>query len=251
MTKKTSEIPKPQSLMGLKVIPFADYDQACTCIGQLIAEKKQAVSVAINPEKIYKSHQEPALQQLLNQAEVAICDGIGAALAYRVLYGQPITRITGVSLFFALIKAAADKGWRIYLLGASSESNKTTGRKLRQQNPHLQIVGQCDGYFTDTQDVITDINNCQTDILMVAMGSPKQEMWMAENRAKINASFCMGVGGTFDVVSGKAKWAPAFFRKTGTEWLYRLLSEPKRWRRQLALPKFLLLLLRYKLSGQK
>ena len=82
--------------------------------------------------------------------------------------------------------------------------------------------------------IVDDVNRSEADILFVTMGSPKQEQWIAENREAINASFCMGVGGTFDVVSGKVKWAPAICRKTGTEWLYRLLSEPKRWRRQLA-----------------
>ena len=75
-----------------------------------------------------------------------------------------------------------------------------------------------------------------------------QELWITEHRDQINAPFCMGVGGTFDVVNGNVKWAPAFYRKTGTEWLYRLISEPKRWRRQLAIPKFVLLLFKYKLG---
>ena len=161
------------------------------------------------------------------------------------------TACAGVAFFFELVKKAAGKGWKVYLLGASPESNQGAYETLLANNPGLKIVGRHDGYFDDSGKVIEDVNRSEADILFVAMGSPKQEQWIAENREAINASFCMGVGGTFDVVSGKVKWAPAICRKTGTEWLYRLVSEPKRWRRQLALPKFLWLLLRYKLAGKK
>ena len=237
-------------LMGLKITPFRDYVHACECIDGLIKSGEKAFSVAINPEKIYRASYDKTLCDLLNHAQVCICDGIGAAFAVRVLYGYSINRITGVALFYELVKAAVGNELKIYLLGASSEVNEGACRELLATYPDLQIVGSHNGYFDDSDDVIRKVNDSGADILFVAMGSPKQESWIAGNRVKINASFCMGVGGTFDVVSGKVKWAPAFFRKTGTEWLYRLLSEPKRWRRQLALPKFLWLLYRYKLAGK-
>ncbi len=122
---------------------------------------------------------------------------------------------------------------------------------LLKSYPGLSIVGRHDGYFKNSGKVIEDINRSEADILFVAMGSPKQEQWLSENWDTIQASFCMGVGGTFDVVSGKVKWAPTICRKTGTEWLYRLVSEPKRWRRQLALPKFIWLLFQYRLAGKR
>ena len=243
-------LPDVLSLMGLKITPFTDYVHACECIDGLIKSGEKAFSVAINPEKIYRSSYDKSLCELLNQAQVCICDGIGAAFAVRVLYGYSINRITGVSLFYELVKAAVANGWKIYLLGASPEANEGAYKELVAKYPDLQIVGSHDGYFEDSEEVIRAVNDSGADILFVAMGSPKQESWIAENRNKINAPFCMGVGGTFDVVSGKVKWAPAIFRKTGTEWLYRLLSEPKRWRRQLTLPKFLWLLFKYKLAGK-
>lgn len=241
--------PDPISVMGVMITPFSDYAQVSRCIEGLIESGNKAFSVAINPEKIYRANREPDLKELLNRADIGICDGIGAALAMRLLNGRSITRITGVSLFFELVKSAEKKGWKIFLLGASPESNKGAFDKLSDDYPSLKVVGRVDGYFKDTQEVVRQINQSGADIVFVAMGSPKQELWIAENREAIEATFCMGVGGTFDVVSGKVKWAPPFFRATGTEWLYRLICEPKRWRRQLVLPKFAWEVLKSKFVG--
>lgn len=242
-------LPEPISVMGVKITPFSDYAQVCRCIEGLIESGNKAFSVAINPEKIYRANREPDLKELLNRADIGICDGIGAALAVRLLNGRSITRITGVSLFFELVKSAEKKGWKMFLLGASPESNEGAFEKLLEDYPSLKIVGRVDGYFKDSGEVIRQINDSAADIVFVAMGSPKQELWISENREAINAAFCMGVGGTFDVVSGKVKWAPPFFRATGTEWLYRLICEPKRWRRQLVLPKFAWEVLKSKFVG--
>jgi N-acetylglucosaminyldiphosphoundecaprenol N-acetyl-beta-D-mannosaminyltransferase len=246
---KDDQLPASITVMGVNITPFSDYAQVSRCIEELIASGKKAFSVAINPEKIYRANHEPELKTLLNRADIGICDGIGAALAVRLLKGTAISRITGISLFFELVKAASAKGWKVFLLGASPESNEGAFKKLSEDYPTLKIVGRVDGYFKDSQEVISQINSSGADIVFVAMGSPKQELWIAENRDAINASFCMGVGGTFDVVSGKVEWAPPFFRTTGTEWLYRLVREPKRWRRQLVLPKFAWAVLKRKFAG--
>ena len=231
-------LPEKIPVMGVHITPFASYAEACQGIGELIATRQKAFSVAINPEKIYRAQHDETLCRLLNVAQIGICDGIGAALAVRLLRGASIPRITGISLFNELVRAAEKNAWKIFLLGASPESNQGTEQNLLTTHPNLKIVGRRDGYFQDSAEVVAQINTSGADIVFVAMGSPKQELWIHENRADIEAPFCMGVGGTFDVVSGKAKWAPPVFRKSGTEWLYRLICEPKRWRRQMVLPKF-------------
>ncbi len=239
-------VPAPLPLMGVKVTPFNDYQHAVATVGQLLDAKQKTFSAAINPEKIYRASHDSQLRDLLNHAEICICDGTGAAIAVRVLHGKKIGRITGVSLFFELIKAAADRQWKVFLLGAGPDVNEAAAEKLLEDYPSLQIVGRQDGYFKDSDQVVEAINASGAQLVFVAMGSPKQEIWITENRDKLNAPFCMGVGGTFDVVCGKVEWAPEFYRKTGTEWLYRLVKEPKRWRRQTALPKFVWLMLKYK-----
>ena len=206
---------------------------------------------AVNPEKIYKAHEDEAIRKLLTKAEFLICDGIGTAIAAKILHGRSVPRITGISLFMELIKAAAKDGHSIYLLGWSEESNRLARDNLNATYADLKIVGSHHGYFSDSDEIVREINEKHPDLLFVALGSPKQEIWISENRDRLSVPICMGIGGTLDVVGGAVKWAPAIFRKTGTEWLYRLLSEPKRWKRQLALPKFLVLLLKYKVGFVK
>ncbi|MBN1512551.1 MAG: WecB/TagA/CpsF family glycosyltransferase [Phycisphaerae bacterium] len=225
-------------ILGVALSPLAGPEDALAGIRGNIDAQRKTYAVAVNPEKICAAQNDPRLRDVLNAADLRLCDGIGAALAARLLYGQALPRVTGVSLFFRLVAAAAENGWRIFLLGASKESNDAACRKLTADHPALRIAGHRDGYFEDDSAVIDQINASGADVLFVALGSPRQEFWIAEHRERIEAPFCMGIGGTLDVVSGKAKWAPALFRKTGTEWLYRLIREPRRWRRQLALPRF-------------
>ena len=203
-----------------------------------IATRKKTFAVAVNPEKIHKAQDDSKLRELLNVADMKLCDGVGASLAVRMLYSRLIPRITGISLFFELVRLSADEGWRVFILGASEESNAEASLRLREKFSDLNIVGRRNGYFEDDDAVVREINACEPDILFVAMGSPRQEYWITQNSEALDVPFCMGVGGSLDVVSGRAAWAPAFFRRTGLEWLYRLGTDPKRWRRQRILPLF-------------
>ena len=134
------------------------------------------------------------------------------------------------------------------MLGASHESNSAACEKIKQMFPGLKIVGNQDGYFEDSSEVIEKINASNADLLFVAMGSPKQEQWIWEHWKSISVNFCMGVGGSFDIAAGNLKRAPKIFRMTGTEFLYRLLSEPrKRWKIQKPLFPFFMRVLGKKL----
>jgi len=249
----TSLALKPQalSIMGIPVVPFDSYGHAAQCVEEAMRTGRKSFCVAINPEKIQRARVEPELEQILREADFTICDGIGVAIAARLMYGRRIKRCTGVDFFFELIQAAEEKGWRVFLLGASPDSNRGAYERLCRSHPRLRIVGRQDGYFKDDEEVLRRINDSGADLLFVAMGSPRQEYWISRYRNRLTAAFCMGVGGTFDVISGKAKRAPAVFRKTGTEFLYRLMSDPKRWRRQLALPAFLMSVLKRSVVGPK
>ncbi len=244
----TDTIPAKIQVMGVGVTPFDGYEHATSTIDRAIQVRNKTFIAAINPEKLYAAHYDAELRTILNRPEICLCDGIGAALAVRVLFGLRIPRITGVSLFFEIIKLAAKKQQRVFLLGGEADVNALAVEKLVAEYPSLILAGNHHGYFEDSNDIVELINSSNADIVFVAMGSPKQELWITEHREQISAPICMGIGGTLDVVSGRVKWAPAFFRKTGTEWLYRLVSEPSRWRRQLALPKFLFVLAKYKLG---
>jgi len=222
--KMPAHILTPLNIVGIPVIPFDSYSQAIDCIASRIAARKKTFCVAINPEKIYCAHNNEELAHIVCRANFHICDVVGAAIAARILYGRKVARITGVQLFFELIARAEKEGLKVFLLSAKPESNKLVGLHLRKQYPHLQIVGQQDGYFEDDQAVVHNINVSQADLLFVALGSPRQEKWIAQYSGHIETPFCMGVGGSFDVVSGSVKRAPRLFQRTGTEFLYRVAT---------------------------
>ena len=234
--------------MGVSVHPFESYRHAVDCIAGRIAAGIRTFCLAINPEKVYRAGRSEETAGLLGRADIRICDGVGVALAARVLCRRRIARCTGIQLFFDLIAEASVRGWGIFMLGASKDSNDLACRNLLRKYPALRIVGRRDGYFENSAAVVNEVNLAGPEILFVAMGSPRQEAWIIEHRNELDVAFCMGVGGSFDVVSGKAAWAPGLFRRTGTEFLYRLLKEPKRWRRQLALPLFAAEVFKAKLS---
>lgn len=246
-----SQMPGSVSVMGVNLVPFRSYSQASQCIGSAIETGNKMFCVAINPEKVYRALHDPSLRKVLSEADIGICDGVGVAIAARILNGVTLRRCTGVDLFLTLIDLAARRGLRVFLLGASHQSNAGAYSELLRRHPNLRIVGRQDGYFEDSSAVVDQINATRADLLFVAMGSPKQEYWISRHRDRITARFCMGVGGTFDVLSGQARRAPAFFRKTGTEFLFRLITDPRRWRRQVVLILFIFKVLAMKLTGRR
>ena len=238
-------------VLGIPVALLESYDYTVDYIVSRIKAGEKTFCIAINPEKIYKAQSDAELNVLINSADLHICDGVGAAIGAKILTGRTVTRITGVQLFLDLVARAEVEVLNIFLLGATPESSQGAYEKLMQMYPNLRIVGRRDGYFTDDMEVVNQINDSKTDMLFVAIGSPKQERWISKYRNKILAPYCMGVGGTFDVVSGNVKRAPRIFQDTGTEWLSRLIREPKRIKRQLVLPKFAYLVLKKKLFGKR
>jgi len=239
-------------IFSVSVNVFDSYSHAVESIIDRIKNGQKSLCFAINPEKIYRVQSDIELKEVINTADIHICDGVGVVIATKILYGRRIHRITGIQLFCDLVARAEKEGLKIFILGASSEANKGACEKLLAKHPNLQIAGRQNGYCSDSVAIVKMINDSGADMLFVAMGSPKQEFWIAEHKDAINAPFCMSIGGTLDVVSGKSKRAPRIFRKTGTEFLYRLIREPKRWKRQTALPKFVLMVLKSRfLTGNR
>lgn len=231
-------------VLGIPLTILASYEDTVRHVLTRIRNRQKTFCVAINPEKIHRAQSDRELRDLIQQADFHICDGVGAAMAARLLHGRKVARITGVQLFLDLIRAAEEHALGVFLLGASPESNAEARRRLLDTHPRLRIVGSRDGYFRDDCEVVEQINASGADMLFVAMGSPRQERWIASHRHQIEAPYCMGVGGTLDVVSGRVRWAPPICRKTGTEFLYRLISEPRRWKRYTTVPPFLFQVIR-------
>jgi N-acetylglucosaminyldiphosphoundecaprenol N-acetyl-beta-D-mannosaminyltransferase len=217
---------------------FNSYDQSVELIVRRIRGGIKTFCIVINPEKVCFARSDKAFEDIVRRGHVHICDGVGTALAVRLITGWRIPRITGVGLFFRLLAAAERENLSVFLLGAKPETNQKACEAIHKEYPHLQIAGRQHGYFTDDAVMIEEINRSGADMLFAALGSPRQERWLGEHLESIRVPFCMGVGGSFDILAGQAKRAPAFCQRTGTEFLYRLMCEPKRWRRQSVLPGF-------------
>ena len=228
-----------EDILGVQV-NTENYDQLIPKVFRNIDNKKKSLVVAINPEKLMKAKEDPELKALLNRAEFQIPDGIGVIIASKLKKGNITSRVTGVDMMDRVVREAARTGHAIFLYGAKPGVADKAAQQLQQTYPDLIVAGTQDGYEPDNDKVIDIINQAKPSILFVAMGSPKQEQWIEQNRDQLHPTLYQGVGGSFDVLAGTVKRAPALFQRFGAEWLYRLLKEPSRLKRQMNLPKFLI-----------
>jgi N-acetylglucosaminyldiphosphoundecaprenol N-acetyl-beta-D-mannosaminyltransferase len=195
---------------------------------------------SVNPEKIVAAQRRPELADCLRASELLVADGIGVVAALR-LKGLPSAgRVPGSELMPELCALAAQRGYGVYLFGAREEINAKAAAELVRRYPGLRVVGRRNGYVADADMnvLIEDVNTSGAKLLFVAIGSPSQEFWIQRHRSSLRVNALQGVGGTFDVIAGAVKRAPNAWRQLNLEWLYRLLSQPKRLLRQTALPRF-------------
>jgi len=242
---------KPERIDILGVpVDCVNMEQALDTVEVMIAGDQPQYVIAVNPEKVIKARQDPKLLMQLHDAGLLIPDGIGVVIAARLLESVRMERVPGSELMPEICAKAAEKGYRIFLFGADPEVNRKTRDIIVQRYSGILIVGNCDGYVTedDMPSLIDEINASGAEILFVALGSPKQELWMEKYLGRTHVKVCQGVGGTFDVIAGKVRRAPRAFRRIHLEWLYRLLSNPRRMLRQTALPRFMVAVLKYKFS---
>jgi len=196
--------------------------------------------ITLNPEYLYKAQQQRELIDIVNSSVLVTPDGIGILLACKIAGYPAIERVTGIDLTMRLCKRSSRLGWRIFLLGAAPNIADEAAEKLKQLYPGIEIVGTHHGYFEECESakIAQKISGTGAQILFVALGAPKQERWVAKYQPQTNVPVAMGVGGSFDVISGRVKRAPKWAQNLKIEWLYRLIQNPKRWQRQLVLPKF-------------
>ncbi|MDX1614629.1 MAG: WecB/TagA/CpsF family glycosyltransferase [Candidatus Promineifilaceae bacterium] len=195
----------------------------------------------VNPEFVMTAQHDGRFRQVLQDAALCLPDGIGLLLASRWL-GQPLPeRVAGSDLVYRLAERAAARGWRLYLLGAAPGVAEEAAAIFRRRYPGLQIAGTYAGSPdpVENEAIVARINASQADLLYVAYGAPRQDKWIARNRSILTTvRVALGVGGSLDFVTGRATRAPRWIQRLGLEWLHRLVQEPWRWRRMLALPRF-------------
>ena len=235
-----SEAIKRVKILGIPV-DNVDMRSSLDFIDTIIRKDKQRQYIlAVNPEKVRVLKRDNSLREMFESAALLIPDGIGVVLAMRWLYGLSAKRVPGAELMPNICKLSAEKGYKIFVYGATERVNKNAAEKLNQEYPGIQIVGRCHGYIGDDgmDKLVQAINRSQANVLFVALGSPSQELWIQKYLPGLSVNICQGIGGTLDAITGNVKRAPKLFLKTGLEWLYRLIAEPKRIRRQINLPVF-------------
>ncbi|WP_292038014.1 WecB/TagA/CpsF family glycosyltransferase [Massilia sp. UBA6681] len=187
--------------------------------------------VVVNVDKLVKASRDPELRRIINDCALVNVDGMPVVWASRLL-GKPLKeRVAGVDLFEALMRRAGEKGWRVFLLGACEEVVSKVAETYTRKYPRLVLAGYRNGYWKGEEEeraVAEQIRLSNADLLFVAISSPKKEQFLGKYQAHMRIPFAMGVGGTFDVAIGKVKRAPLWMQKSGLEWFYRFLQEPRR-----------------------
>lgn len=210
--------------------------ETVAAIDEMISRGGPHFMAVVNAAKIVEASRNERLSRVLQKADIVTADGMSVVWASRLL-GRPLKeRVTGIDIFERLVSHAAGRGLGVYFLGAREESVSKVVSRFKAEHPGLVVAGYRDGYFADKESaaVAEEVRRSGADMLFVAMGSPAQEFWIETHLAETGARFALGVGGSFDHLSGLARRAPRWMRSAGLEWLYRLASEPRRlWRRYL------------------
>lgn len=225
-------------LLGITVNTYS-MQETVEEIRQSVDAKHQIRVVTANPEMIYASGHDQRLKRLINSADIVTADGIGVVWAARRL-GTPVQeRVTGIDLVQSIFPVANTRKWRLFFLGGKPGVVEKAMQQVARKFPNAVLEGH-HGYFSLEEEphVLKEISGFQPDVLLVGLGAPRQEYWLAEHPGLATVS--IGVGGSFDALAGIVIRAPKRLQELHLEWLYRLWKEPWRWNRQTVLPRFVL-----------
>ena len=214
---------------------------------ELMRQRRAAYVCTPNPEIVLLARRDPDLMEAVNGADLVLADGIGVLWASKTL-GTPLPeRVAGYDFLLALL---ARMEGSVYILGGRGDAAEKAAAAIARDHPGLTVAGWCDGFITDELRLIAELGEKEPDLLMVCLGAGKQELWMAAHR-DLPVGLMAGLGGSVDVLAGAVPRAPAWWRDRGLEWLYRLIKQPWRIRRQLRLPGYVLAVLRQKRKNKK
>lgn len=206
--------------------------------------------VTLNPEMILNASKDTSFSTIIKNADLVVADGVGVEIGLKIL-GHKVHRIAGIELGKALIEEFAKKGKSIAMIGAKPEVIDLACKKLKNEYPEINFVYIHDGYFTDDNKIMEEVAAASPDLVLVALGSPKQEFFIHELKQKLPNALMIGLGGSFDVWAGVVKRAPKIYQKVGLEWLYRTIKEPKRIKRIFpTLPMFIIKVLQERATKQ-
>ncbi|MGH2469704.1 MAG: WecB/TagA/CpsF family glycosyltransferase, partial [Chloroflexota bacterium] len=189
----------------------------------------------VNPEFVMEARRNPDFAQVLREADLCVPDGVGLIWASRLLRQPLRARAPGVELVWALAGLCAERDRTLFLLGGRDGVARDAARRLQARFPRLRLAGTFEGNPRGPE-APARVRAAAPDVLLVAYGHPRQDLWIHQQQAELRVPVAVGVGGAFDFIAGRTHRAPAWLRRLGLEWLHRLAREPWRWRRMLALP---------------
>ena len=229
------------TILGVRVDDVT-YEETLSHVERFVAAGGAHQIATVNVEFIMEARQNPEFRRVLAAASLCVPDGIGVLWASRRL-GTPLRqRVAGIDLVENIAERAGARGWRLYFLGAAPGVAEQAAAILAERYPGLVTAGCFAGSpnLAEETAIVDRVRAAHPDVLFVAYGAPEQDLWIARNQARIGVPVALGIGGAFDFICGRTKRAPAWVQRLGLEWLHRLVREPWRWRRQLALPRFVL-----------
>jgi len=241
-------------LLGEIPLNIISLEETLQYIEDIITEdKKYNQIVTLNSLMYNFTFKDIELKECIKNASLVIPDSIGICIACFILSGYKLKRIPGIDLMLYLCEKAEKNKWKIFLLGTKPEVIPETALNLKKFFPNLNIAGFHHGFFDkkEEEEIVKEIENTKPNILFVGLDISRQEKWIYRNLKKLQVNIAMGVGGSFDVISGKLNRAPILFRKAGLEWFYRFLQEPSRIRRIKDLPVFIWRIFLLKLKSLK
>ena len=218
------------------------FKKAASLILRYMKNRQGMQVITINPEMIEKADKTPKLAEIIRKAELVVPDSVGVILALDSMNIVKVDKITGIDLSERLLKKSAKKGYKVAFLGGTEEINKRLNEEVKKEFPNLNVVFSHHGFFKDEElgSLINKLKEADPHLLLVGMGSPKQEIFIDNIRAHLDKTVMIGVGGSIDIWAKRIRRAPVLLRFFGLEWFYRLITQPKRIRRMFpTLPKFL------------
>ena len=230
------------TILGVPVVPYTMDETVAKLTGDTLANKRNFV-VTANAEIIMIAQDDPEYKIILSQtADLILPDGAGTVWAGNYLGYVIPERVAGYDLYLRLLEEAADNDIPVYFFGGKPGIAKEAAAEGIRRWPGLKVAGCRNGYFSVAEEleIIEDINRSGAAMLFAALGAPKQEKWLAKYREQLKPNLLMGIGGSFDVLAGKVQRAPKWMQDARLEWFFRLVKQPSRFGRMLALPKFVL-----------
>ncbi|NYB75208.1 WecB/TagA/CpsF family glycosyltransferase [Sedimentibacter hydroxybenzoicus DSM 7310] len=237
------------SIMGVRIDNMS-MNETMDVIKDKIKNKEQYIIYTPNTEIVMMCNKDEEFMELINKSDINVPDGIGLIYASKIKKHPLKEKVAGYDLSVNMLKLANENNLKLFVVGGKPGIADEAMENVHREYPNINIAGSQHGYFKGTHlgkngddeelIVLDKINKAEPDILFVGFGAKKQEQWIEYNRDKINAKIIIGNGGTLDGLAGKVKRAPDIFIKLGLEWLYRLIKEPKRIKRQILLPIFMI-----------